>query len=289
MERYYHIQLLFDTYLNSINNDQLLNIADSISKVTGCNYKTIEYYLYHPDYADKNLGHKYPNNRDVRASFIREFIPSLYFGKKEIIPSAPTISFYNTVNDKSYHDYEICLTYPSYSGYTLEATVDLREKDIMDHLFIDLFIKIVSIFEDNGFSINNGYADYFSGNRAKWRFSGIKYSPSFLTIRDRQIIDHVNHHRKNWRETLVDVFYVNCIIRKAFNDETLNKLKELVGDNNCIVVGDIIVFQIPISPKLYLIIRWMPVIRPFNRIKKHLIDSYLCQKDTSIIRLILDI
>ncbi|MDD6573289.1 MAG: hypothetical protein PUF12_12970, partial [Thermoflexaceae bacterium] len=72
---YYSIRMYVEKYPSSINCKDLLEMADEISKLLGCNYDYFGYMLLDPDYDFKDLGVMLKNNKKNKEKFLELFIP----------------------------------------------------------------------------------------------------------------------------------------------------------------------------------------------------------------------
>ena len=113
----------------------LINMADEISCLLGCQYDSLGYMLLHPDYDYKDLGTMMVNNSTNRKQFMQLSIPLKYYGSKEEMPSSPFIIFeLKAKNDMKLPLYSIQLQYPSDDLQYLGIQIDICESLLLKEL-----------------------------------------------------------------------------------------------------------------------------------------------------------
>lgn len=106
------------------------------------------------------------------------------------------------------------------------------------------------------------------------------------TVNDWRIIDHSISYMENWKNKIMDVFYMNSIKKNIITVSAIERLRNIVGIENFIEDNDMIMFKLSQSLSTYLMNRYVST-NERKKIKKLLQKENLCNRDSSIISSIL--
>ena len=283
--RYYSIRMYVEEYPSSINCQDLLEMADEISKLLGCNYDHLGYMLLDPDYDFKDLGVMLKNNKKNREKFLELSIPQNYYGHEEEFPASPLISFELKPKDNiTLPFYSIDLDYPTKDSQYLSVRIDIKEDLLSKELTLVDFNCVQDIVSSKGYIINSAFMHYYLGNSHRTALDGIECG--FVTINDWRIIKHSIRFSQEWKDKIMDVFYMNSFNKEIVSKDALENVVKIVGDENVIDCEQKIVFKLPQSKSSYLLNRIIPM-KSRHAIKKILQKENICFKDAPIIASIL--
>lgn len=285
---YYYIRMYAEEYPSSINCQELLEMADEISELIGCNYDRLGYCLLHPDYDFKDVGVCLKHNKKNRKKFTEMSIPQLYYGQIEEEPASPTIEFFmEPENEWKLSFYSIEVDYPM--GYARYACVKIAVKETLAKKEITLedFNKLQNIVNSRGFVIDSAFVDYYLRNSAR-RFAFTGTTIGIVTVNEWRIIDHAMKFVAESKDRIMDVFYMNSFNKKIISSAAKDKIVEIVGHENIIEKEEKIIFKLPQSKTSYLLNKFWTT-RKRRYIKRILEKENVCFKDASIIASILQL
>ena len=269
----------------TINCQDLINMADEISCLLGCQYDSLGYMLLHPDYDYKDLGTMMVNNSTNRKQFMQLSIPLKYYGSKEEMPSSPFIIFeLKAKNDMKLPLYSIQLQYPSDDLQYLGIQIDICESLLLKELKLKDFLKMHDIVGGKGYVINSAYMHYHYGNTRRMNLDGGECG--ITTLYDWRIIDHSIRFQQEWKNKVMDIFYMNSFNKEIISNEAMDRIVKIVGNKNIIEHEEKIIFKLPQSKLSYLLNRIRPM-KSRRDIKQILQEENVCFKDASIIASIL--
>lgn len=282
---YYSIRMYVEEYPSSINCYDLLEMADEISKLFGCNYDHLEYTLLDPDYDFKDLGVMLKNNKKNREKFLGLSIPLNYYGHKEKLPASPFIMFELKPKDNiTLPFYLMQLDYPTKDSQYLCVHIDIKEELLSRELTLVDFKCVQDIIASKGYIINSAFLHYYSGNSHRTALDGIECG--FVTLNDWRIIGHAVRFQQEWKNKVMDIFYMNSFNKKMITSGTLDKILKIVGNENIIEHEQKIIFKLPQSKSSYLLNRFMSM-KSRRAIKQILQGENICFKDASTMASIL--
>jgi len=282
---YYSIRMYVEEHPTVINCQDLLEMADEISNLLGCNYDYLGYVLLHPDYDYKDLGVMMKNTKKNRDKFLNLSIPITCESKKDDLPSAPFITFEMRTKDNiELPFYEIQLVYPTQSSQYLCVQIDIKESLMIREISLTDFGKMQDIVSSKGYVINSAFLDYYIGNSRRTNLdSGVG---CITTINDWRIIKHSVKFRQKWKNRIMDVFYMNSFYKKIISSEALSNIVKIVGSENVIENEQKIMFKLPQSKSRYLL-EMLVLMKDRRAIKQILEKENICLKDASIVASIL--
>lgn len=282
---YYSIRMYVEEYPTSINCQDLLDMADEISKLLGCNYDHLGYMLLDPDYDFKDLGVMLKNNKKNKENFLELSIPRNYYGHKEEFPASPFIRFELEPKDNiALPFYLIQLNYPTKDSQYLSVHIDIKKDLLSKELTLVDFKCVQDIVSSKGYIINSAFLHYYLGNSHRTTLEGIECG--FATINDWRIIDHSIRFHQEWKNKIMDVFYMNSFNKEIVSKDALENVVNIVGNENVIDCEQKIIFKLPQSESSYLLNRIIPM-KSRHAIKQILQKENVCFKDASIIASIL--
>lgn len=282
---YYSIRMYVEEYPLIINCRDLLEIADKISSLLGCKYDYLGYVLLDPDYDYKDIGIMMKNTKKNRKEFLDLSIPTIFLGKKDAISSAPFVTFEIKPKDNiELPIYEIQLMYPIKNSQCLCVQINIKENLIARELTLTDFNEVQDIVSSKGYVINSSFLDYHTGNLRRMVLDGGECG--ITTVNEWRIIDHSIKFDQEWKNRIMDVFYMNAFNKKIVSSEALEKIIKIVGDENIIDNEQKIIFKLPQSKSSYLFNRIISA-KSRRAIKRILEKENVCFKDASIIASIL--
>lgn len=282
---YYSIRMYVDEHPLSINCQDLLEMADDISELLGCKYDYVGYALLDPDYDYKDLGIMMKNTKKNREKFLNLSIPTIFGGKRDNISSAPSVFFEVEGKDSiELPIYEIELMYPTNNTQYLCIQIDIKEDLLLKELTLTDFNKVQEIVSSKGYAISSSFLDYYTGSSRRMNLDGGECG--FTTVNDWRIIDHAIRFRQDWKDKIMDVFYMNSFNKSLLTKDVLDNIIKIVGGENVIDCGKKIIFKLPQSKSSYLMNRIMSM-KSRRTIKNILQDENVCFKDASIMASIL--
>lgn len=280
---YYMIRMYIEKYPEEINCQDLLDMADEIGYLCGCEYKRLGYSLLHPDYDYKDLGIHMVNNKKNREKFARLSIPLKYYGEKEKFPDSPIIEF--DIADKygifdSFYSIKLC--YPPDNIFPLQIIITIKEDLVSSKLTLSDFKNIQDIVISKGYVLHTALLDYHLGNSYRNIFDGhVGLATGNITINDWRIQEHSMKYIREWKNKVMDVFYMNSFNKEMLPKEALEKIIKIVGEKNIIDCDKKIIFKLPQSKSVYLLNRLIST-RSRHAIKRILEKEKVCSKDVSI-------
>lgn len=149
---------------------------------------------------------------------------------------------------------------------------------------LSIFENIQSIIEQGGYRINSAFVHYYYGNARRSILDGGEIG--IITVNDCRIINHVIRHAENWKNKLVDTFYMNSIRCDVISRLALDEIKKIVGKCNFIEENGKCIFKLPQSLNIYLMNRFIST-GSRRKIKHILQKENICEKDSSLIVAIL--
>lgn len=278
---YYSMRLYIEKFPSSINCQALLEMADQISILLGCKYDRLGYMLLHPDHDCKDVGVMLRNNKTDRERFLALSIPLIYYGKQEKTPTSPFIIFEQySKNNAKLPPYFIQIEYPTNASQYLCMQIDIKEELLLNRITLFTFKNVQNIVSTNGYVINSAFLHYYWGDTHRTNLDGV--DSGMITMNDWHIIDHAIKFRHNWKDKVMDVFYMNSINKDILSKETITRILSIVGDDNFIESDKSIFFQLPQNKSCYLLNRIFST-KSRRLIKQILQRENLCCKDPSII------
>lgn len=282
---YYSIRMYVEEYPSSINCQDLLEMADKISELLGCNYDHLGYMLLDPDYDFKDLGVILKHNKKNRGKFTGLSIPQNYYGQKEEFPASPFIMFELKPQDNmALPFYLVQLDYPTKNSQYLCVHIDIKEDLLSKELTLADFECVQEIVTSKGYIVNSAFLHYYSGNSHRTVLEGIECG--FATINDWRIIDRSIKFHQEWKNKIMDVFYMNSFNKKIVSSEAIDKIVKMVGNENIIEHEQKFIFKLRQSKSSYLLNRILTM-KSRRDIKQILEDEKVCFKDASIMASIL--
>ena len=282
---YYSIKMYVEQYPLAINCQDLLGMAEEISELFGVEYDYLGYVLLDPDCDYKDLGVMMKNSKKNRDKFIHLFIPTIYFGKKYGESAAPFVAFETKTKDNiELPYYALQLIYPTNNSLYLCVQIDIKENLLLKELTLADFKKVQDIVSSRSYVINSAFVYYYSGNSHRVVLDGGECG--IITVNDWRIIEHVIRFRQEWKNRIVDVFYMNSFNKGIISSEAIDKIVEIVGNENIIEHEQKIIFKLPQSKASYLLNRIVSS-KSKRAIKQILQAENVCSKDASIIASIL--
>jgi len=284
MSAYYSIRMYIEDYPSTINCKNLLEMADEISQLLGCHYDHLGYMLLEPDYDFKDLGLLLKNNKNNREKFIKMSILQNYYGHKEELQTEPSIMFELKPKDNiTLPYYLVQLDYPIRTSQYLCIRIDIKEDLLSKELTLEEFKCIQEIVASKGYIINSAFLHYYSGNFHRTVLDGIECG--FATINDLRIINRAIEFHQEWKNKLMDVFYMNSFNKKIVTSETIGEIEKLVGNENIIEDEQKFIFKLPQSKSTYLLNRLIPL-RTKSVIKKILQKEEIVSMDVPLVELL---
>ena len=245
----------------------------------GCKYDHLGYVLLDPDYDFKDLGVMLQNNKKNRDKFTSLFIPLKYYGQKDGLPVSPFIIFEMDSKDNiELPSYLIRLVYPTNDSQYLCVQIDIKEKLLLSALTLMVFKNIQDIVSSKGYVINSALLHYYFGNSCRTVLDGGECG--IITMNDWRIIDHAIQFQQEWKDRVMDVFYMNSFNKDIITKEALRKIIKNVGDKNIIESDKKIFFRLRQSKSGYLLNRIISM-NNRNKIRQILQDENVCCKDES--------
>lgn len=282
---YYSIRMYIAEYPLVINCQDLLEMADAISNLLGCKYDYLGYTLLDPDYNYKDLGVMLKNTEKNRKKFLKLSIPTTYKGKKDDWLAAPFVRFEaKGKNDYQYPFYELRFDYSSSKSQYLCISIDIKERLLAKEITLKDFNKVLDIVNSKGYVIQSSFLDYYVGNSKRVNFDSGE--SAFDTANDYRILDHSVKFREEWKNKIMDVFYMNTFDKKLVSSDAIEKIAKIVGKENLIWHEQKFIFKLPESKTSYLLNRILTV-KSRRKIKGILQREKVCFKDVSIIAAIL--
>lgn len=277
MESYYSIRMYVEEYPTVIKSDEIMGMADKISSLFGCKYDRLGYTLLHPDYDYKDLGIMLSNSLKNREQFKQMSIPLKYYGKKEEMPSAPQVTFELFSADPiKLPLFSIIFEYPEKDSQYLCVQINVKARLLQKKLTLKDFKYLQDILRIKKYSVNSAFVHYYSGNTRAMLLEGIECG--IITINDWRLIDHVIRYRENWKNKMMDVFYMNAIRKEVISKSIIEKIQKVVGTNNYSEENGMIMFKLPQSVNVYLLNRFIPTCS--RKILKNML-----QKKKSVIKM----
>ena len=208
-----------------------------------------------------------------------------YYGHKEDLPASPIIIFESKPKDNiASPTYTIQLDYPTKDSQYLCLHIDIKEDLLLKELTLIDFKCMQDIVGAKGYIINSAFLHYYSGNSHRAALDGIECG--LVTINDWRIIDHAIRFQQEWKDNIMDVFYMNSFNKEIITNNTLDKIVKMVGNENIIEHEQKLIFKLPLSKSSYLLERIM-LMKDRRAIKQILEKENICLKDASIIASIL--
>lgn len=282
---YYSIRVYIDEHPLFINCEDLLEMADDISELLGCKYDYLGYVLLDPDYDYKDLGIMMKNTKKNREKFLNLSIPTIFSSKRDNISSAPFVSFEVKGKDNiELPIYEIQLIYPTNNTQYLCVQIDVKEDLLLKELTLTDFNKVQEIVSSKGYTISSSFLDYYTGGSRRMNLDGGECG--ITTVNGWRIIDHAIRFRQDWKDKIMDVFYMNSFNKSLLTEDALANVIKIVGNENVIDHGGKIIFRLPQSKSSYLMNQILSM-KSRRTIKNILQDENVCFKDASIMASIL--
>ena len=282
---YYSIRMYVEEHPLTINCQDLLEMADAIGDLLGCKYDYFGYVLLDPDYDYKDLGLMMKNSKKNRDKFLSLSIPTIFKGKKDNLSSAPFVTFEMRTKDNiELPFYELQLIYPTNNSHYLCVQMDVKEELMTKEIALTDFSKMQDIVSSKGYVINSAFLDYYTGNSRRMNLDGGEYG--ITTVNDWRIIDHSIKFHQEWKNKIMDVFYMNSFNKNLVSSEAIDKIVKIVGNENIIEHDQKFIFKLPQSKLSYLLNRIL-MMKSRRNVKKILEDEKVCFKDASIMASIL--
>lgn len=282
---YYSIRIYIEEYPSKIDCCKILDIANKICLLLGCEYEKMGYILLHPDYDYKDLGVMFCNSNEEKEYFRKLEIPLRYYGKGDEEPSAPSIIFeIPALNESSLPYFSIIFEYPVSDVHYLCIEIDVKADLMENKISLNIFKCVQDVFWSFGYKINTAFLHYYSGNMKRIMLEG--GICGVTTVNDWRIIDHSIAYMANWKNKIMDVFYMNSIKKQAITNSSIEKLRSIVEIENLIEEDYMIMFKLSQSLSTYLMNRYIST-GERKKIKKLLQKENLCNQDLSIISSIL--
>ena len=284
---YYSIKMYIEKYPSTINCHALLEMADEISEMLGCRYDHLGFILLDPDYDFKDLGISLKNNKKNREKFVGLSIPMKYYGKEDECPASPIISFEMKPKDNMQLPfYNVKVDYPVCDNQYLSVEIDIKEELLSQEPTLADFKCMQEIVSSKGYIVDSAFIHYHSGNARRMLLDGVECGT--VTVNDWRIIEHSIKFRQDWKNKIMDVFYMNSFNKEMLTKEVVDRIVRIVGDENIREVDGKIIFKLPQDKNSYLLNRfWTTGSR--RKVKNILEKEKGCLKDApawaSILRL----
>ena len=277
---YYSIRMYIENFPLTINCQDLLEMADEISELLGCEYDHLGYMLLDPDYDFKDLGITLKNNKKNREKFAGLSIPMKYYGKEEKCPAAPFVSFEVKPKDNMQLPvYVMEVEYPLNNTQYLCVKIDVKEDLLSKELTVADFKNIQDIVSAKGYCIHSSFVHYYSGNARRMILDGCECG--IITVNDWRIIDHSIRFQQEWKNKVMDVFYMNLFKKEILTKDAMDEIIRIVGDKNIVEDDGKVIFKLPQAKGSYLLNRFVTTGSRRN-IKKILEKENVCSKDASV-------
>lgn len=282
---YYSMRFYIEKYPLEINCSNIINMIDNISVLLGCEYHELGYTLLHPDYNYKELGKIFCKSKKSKELFKGLDIPIRYYGNKTEIPATPMLVFQSKVNSSwLFPLFSIEINYPPIESQYLSIVLDISKDMLKQKITLSIFRDIQTIIETNGYCINSGFVHYYYGNARRIILDGGE--SGIITANDWRIINHAIGYVEDWKNKVLDIFYINSIRCEALPRSTMEEIKKIVGECNFIEENDKCIFKLPQSLNMYLLNHLVST-SSRRQIKYILQKENICEKDSSLIATVL--
>lgn len=261
MGKYYTIKFFVDSFENvdnKVNQRKITEeVIDKICEILGCDYDKAGFLLWHPDYAEREIGKKYLKKNLKK--FYKCDIPILMQGVKHPENYASSTLFFEKKMKEFdfYSDFIFTISYPIRKDGYLEIQIVVKESLLNDKNFtLDIYLNMLKVLTENNFKLNNSFVHYYRWSKSRNVVDG--FDGFLYTWQENFINVLANNHVHNWKNKIVDVFLFNTFLMSCLNEEQLKELEELVGKENVIYHGEYITCRYYKYKGLYLLEKHIP-------------------------------
>lgn len=231
MSKYDSFRAFAEQFPVAVDNRAVFEMAEKISAMFQLSYDRLGYRLLHPNHDYKEVGVMFSNGSHARDTFLSLDIPVLLHGKGGEA-TAPVITFEMTPqNSSSLSDFAVALRYPAMKESPLIITIDVKSELLGPPLTMGKHVDLMRLLSENGYQINSAFVHSCSGNTKRLALDGGRVG--FCTPDEMRLIRNaIKYQGANYKNKLMDIFFINSIATKAISAAAMAAIQKIVGEDN---------------------------------------------------------